>query len=77
MGALADMLQPSEFRGARMVVEIDSHFDTITFIVFFMLNFLILGTSTSGVPIKTMFPLLVLWFGISVPLVFLEAYFAV
>ena len=52
-------------------------FPVITFIVFFMLNFLILGTSTSGVPIKTMFPLLVLWFGISMSLVFLEAYFAV
>ena len=52
-------------------------FPGITFIVFFMLNLLILETRSSGVPITTMFPLLVLWFGISVPLVFLEAYFAV
>lgn len=53
-------------------------FPGITFIVFFMLNLLIWGQKSSGaVPFTTMFALLVLWFGISVPLVFLGAYFAV
>ena len=53
-------------------------FPGITFNVFFMLNLLIWGRRSSGaVPCTTMFALLVLWFGISVPLVFLGAYFAV
>merc|ERR1712135_172588 len=43
-------------------------FPGITFIVFFMLNLLIWGQKSSGaVPFTTMFALLVLWFGISVP----------
>jgi len=43
--------------------------------VFFVLNLLIWGQKSSGaVPFTTMFALLVLWFGISVPLVFLGAY---
>merc|ERR1711990_1429035 len=46
------------------------------FAVFFVLNLLIWGQQSSGaVPFTTMFALLVLWFGISVPLVFLGAYF--
>ena len=46
------------------------------FLVFFVLNFFIWGEQSSGaVPFGTMFALLVLWFGISVPLVFLGAYF--
>ena len=53
-------------------------FPGITFIVFFMLNLLIWKRRTSGaVPFATMFSLLVLWFGFSVPLVFLGAYIAV
>jgi len=45
------------------------------FTVFFVLNLLIWGQKSSGaVPFTTMFALLVLWFGISVPLVFLGAY---
>merc|ERR1711879_150950 len=46
------------------------------FAIFFVLNLFIWGTKSSGaVPFTTMFALLVLWFGISVPLVFLGAYF--
>jgi len=45
------------------------------FIIFFFLNLLIWGQASAGsVPFATMFALLVLWFGISVPLVFLGAY---
>eukprot|EP00406_Dinophysis_acuminata_P043499 CAMPEP_0179311090 /NCGR_PEP_ID=MMETSP0797-20121207/52504_1 /TAXON_ID=47934 /ORGANISM="Dinophysis acuminata, Strain DAEP01" /LENGTH=647 /DNA_ID=CAMNT_0021020847 /DNA_START=67 /DNA_END=2008 /DNA_ORIENTATION=- len=44
--------------------------------VFFILNLFIWGSKSSGaVPFSTMFALLVLWFGISVPLVFLGAFF--
>merc|ERR1719464_46322 len=48
----------------------------IFFIIFFILNLFIWGQKSSGaVPFTTMFALLVLWFGISVPLVFLGSYF--
>ncbi|KAK9682878.1 hypothetical protein RND81_10G103500 [Saponaria officinalis] len=44
-------------------------------VVFFILNALIWGEKSSGaVPFGTMFALIVLWFGISVPLVFVGAY---
>merc|ERR1719272_2098227 len=46
-----------------------------TFVIFFILNLLIWGQASAGsVPFVTMFALIVLWFGISVPLVFLGAY---
>jgi transmembrane 9 superfamily protein 2/4 len=46
------------------------------FTVFFILNLFLWGEKSSGaVPFGTMFALLVLWFGISVPLVFLGSYF--
>jgi len=46
------------------------------FALFFVLNLFIWGQKSSGaVPFATMFALLVLWFGISVPLVFLGSYF--
>lgn len=46
------------------------------FSIFFVLDLFIWGTRSSGaVPFTTMFALLVLWFGISVPLVFLGAFF--
>jgi len=46
------------------------------FCIFFILDLFIWGTKSSGaVPFTTMFALLVLWFGISVPLVFLGAFF--
>lgn len=48
----------------------------IFFSIFFVLNLFIWGEKSSGaVPFTTMFAVLVLWFGISVPLVFLGAYF--
>merc|ERR1711879_336563 len=46
------------------------------FAIFFFLNLFIWGSKSSGaVPFTTMFALLLLWFGISVPLVFLGAFF--
>lgn len=46
------------------------------FAIFFILNLFIWGQRSSGaVPFITMFALLCLWFGVSVPLVFLGAYF--
>merc|ERR1712100_563178 len=46
------------------------------FVIFFVLDLFVWGTESSGaVPFTTMFALLVLWFGISVPLVFLGAFF--
>jgi len=51
-------------------------FPGVVFTIFFVLNLLIWGQKSSGaVPFTTMFALLVLWFGISVPLVFLGSYF--
>merc|ERR1719327_974048 len=45
------------------------------FSIFFVLDLFVWGTESSGaVPFATMFSLLVLWFGISVPLVFLGGY---
>ncbi|KAG5564009.1 hypothetical protein RHGRI_000252 [Rhododendron griersonianum] len=50
-------------------------FPAIAFSIFFFLNALIWGQKSSGaVPFGTMFALVVLWFGISVPLVFVGAY---
>ncbi|KAH9620711.1 hypothetical protein KSS87_013645 [Heliosperma pusillum] len=44
-------------------------------VLFFILNALIWGEKSSGaVPFTTMFALIVLWFGISVPLVFVGSY---
>jgi len=48
----------------------------IFFTIFFVLNLFIWGQRSSGaVPFTTMLALIALWFGISVPLVFLGAYF--
>jgi len=45
------------------------------FSIFFVLNLMIWGAKSSGsVPFTTMFAVLVLWFGVSVPLVFFGAY---
>ncbi|XP_078432050.1 transmembrane 9 superfamily member 7-like [Wolffia australiana] len=50
-------------------------FPGIVFSVFFVLNALIWGEQSSGaVPFGTMFALVLLWFGISVPLVFVGSY---
>ncbi|KAH7284311.1 hypothetical protein KP509_34G048200 [Ceratopteris richardii] len=51
-------------------------FPGVIFCMFFFLNFLIWGEKSSGaVPFGTMFVLIFLWFGISVPLVFIGSYF--
>ncbi|OAY85497.1 transmembrane 9 superfamily member 7-like [Ananas comosus] len=51
-------------------------FPGIIFAIFFILNALIWGEKSSGaVPFGTMFALFLLWFGISVPLVFVGSYF--
>eukprot|EP00252_Welwitschia_mirabilis_P005187 TRINITY_DN1567_c0_g1_i1.p1 TRINITY_DN1567_c0_g1~~TRINITY_DN1567_c0_g1_i1.p1 ORF type:complete len:644 (+),score=75.82 TRINITY_DN1567_c0_g1_i1:60-1991(+) len=51
-------------------------FPGIVFCIFFVLNALIWGERSSGaVPFGTMFALVLLWFGISVPLVFVGSYF--
>merc|ERR1712137_316834 len=48
----------------------------LLFGVFFLLNLVLWGKASSqAVPFGTLFALLVLWFGISVPLVFLGSYF--
>ncbi|EXC11823.1 Transmembrane 9 superfamily member 4 [Morus notabilis] len=50
-------------------------FPATVFAIFFVLNALIWGEKSSGaVPFGTMFALVILWFGISVPLVFVGAY---
>ncbi|KAF5745490.1 putative Endosomal P24A protein precursor [Tripterygium wilfordii] len=50
-------------------------FPGILFTIFFVLNALIWGEQSSGaVPFGTMFVLVALWFGISVPLVFVGSY---
>eukprot|EP00708_Paratrimastix_pyriformis_P002287 GAFH01001029.1.p1 GENE.GAFH01001029.1~~GAFH01001029.1.p1 ORF type:complete len:668 (+),score=246.91 GAFH01001029.1:279-2006(+) len=51
-------------------------FPGIVFLLFFVMNFVIWGERSSrAVPFGTLFAILGLWFGISVPLVFLGAYF--
>jgi len=48
----------------------------IVFVVFFVLNLMLWQEgSSASVPFVTMFAMLVLWFGVSVPLVFMGAYF--
>ncbi|KAH6779379.1 Endomembrane protein 70 protein family [Perilla frutescens var. hirtella] len=50
-------------------------FPGVLFAIFFVLNALIWGEKSSGaVPFGTMFALVLLWFGISVPLVFVGSY---
>ncbi|KAJ9504989.1 hypothetical protein QJQ45_013398 [Haematococcus lacustris] len=51
-------------------------FPGVCFVIFFFLNMLIWGQKSSGaVPFGTLFALCFLWFGISVPLVFVGSYF--
>ncbi|XP_002989231.2 transmembrane 9 superfamily member 7 [Selaginella moellendorffii] len=50
-------------------------FPAVVFSIFFVLNAIIWGEKSSGaVPFGTMFALVCLWFGISVPLVFVGSY---
>lgn len=59
----------------KLALETAFMFPATVFAVFFVLNALIWGQKSSGaVPFGTMFALVFLWFGISVPLVFLGAY---
>jgi len=52
-------------------------FPGLVFCIFFVLNLLVWGEKSSGaVPFNTLLSLLVLWFGISVPLVYLGSYMA-
>ena len=51
-------------------------FPGTVFAIFLTLNFLVWGQKSSGaVPFGTLFALCFLWFGISVPLVFVGSYF--
>jgi len=51
-------------------------FPATLFVIFFILNLIIWGERSSGaVPFGTLFALLCMWFGISVPLCFLGSYF--
>ena len=51
-------------------------FPGVVFCIFFALNLLVWGQRSSGaVPFGTLFALCFLWFGISVPLVFIGSYF--
>lgn len=52
-------------------------FPGVCFCIFFLLNLFVWGEKSSGaVPFTTLLALLVLWFGISVPLVYIGSYFA-
>ncbi|KAL3633428.1 Transmembrane 9 superfamily member 8 [Castilleja foliolosa] len=66
------------FKGAewkRIALRTSVLFPFTVFSVFFVLNALIWGQKSSGaVPFGTMFALVFLWFGISVPLVYLGSY---
>jgi transmembrane 9 superfamily protein 2/4 len=51
-------------------------FPGVVAVLFFVLNLFIWGEKSSGaVPFTTLFILLLMWFGVSVPLVFVGAYF--
>ena len=51
-------------------------FPGVIFSIFFVLNLMIWGQHSSGAaPFGTLFALCFLWFGISVPLVFIGSYF--
>lgn len=66
------------FKGAewkKITLKTAFMFPAILFSIFFVLNALIWGEKSSGaVPFGTMFALVLLWFGISVPLVFVGSY---
>ena len=66
------------FKGAdwkKITIKTAFLFPGIIFALFFFLNALIWGEKSSGaVPFSTMFALVFLWFGISVPLVYVGSY---
>jgi len=70
---LYKMFKGSEWKN--VTIKTALMFPGIVFAIFFVLNALIWGEKSSGaVPFTTMFALVLLWFGISVPLVFIGSY---
>ncbi|CAM8966445.1 unnamed protein product [Rhodiola kirilowii] len=70
---LFKMFKGSEWK--RIALRTALFFPATVFAVFFVLNALIWGQKSSGaVPFGTMFALVVLWFGISVPLIYVGSY---
>ncbi|KAJ6820501.1 transmembrane 9 superfamily member 7-like [Iris pallida] len=70
---LYKMFKGTEWK--RITLKTAFMFPAIVFLIFFVLNALIWGEKSSGaVPFGTMFALVLLWFGISVPLVFAGSY---
>jgi len=73
-GRLYKMFKGPEWK--KIALKTAFMFPAIAFSIFFVLNALIWGQRSSGaVPFGTMFALVFLWFGISVPLVFLGGHF--
>jgi len=82
MGILGGFISARLYKGfggteQRMVtMKTATMFPGVVFIIFFTLNLFIWGQKSSGaVPFGTLFVLLLLWFGISVPLVHVGAFF--
>ncbi|CAD6223867.1 unnamed protein product [Miscanthus lutarioriparius] len=70
---LYKMFKGSEWK--KITLQTAFLFPGVAFVIFFILNTLIWGEKSSGaVPFTTMFALVLLWFGISVPLVFVGSY---
>ncbi|XP_061365245.1 transmembrane 9 superfamily member 8-like isoform X2 [Gastrolobium bilobum] len=70
---LYKMFKGSEWK--KIALRTSIVFPAVVSAIFFVLNALIWGQKSSGaVPFGTMFALIFLWFGISVPLVFLGSY---
>ncbi|RWR82576.1 transmembrane 9 superfamily member 10-like protein [Cinnamomum micranthum f. kanehirae] len=70
---LYKMFKGTEWK--KVTVKTAFMFPAIVFAIFFVLNALIWGEKSSGaVPFGTMFALVFLWFGISVPLVFVGSF---
>merc|ERR1712087_250904 len=60
----------------KMTIVTATLYPGVVSIIFFTLNFFIWGQASSGaIPFTTMVALLLMWFGISVPLVFVGAFF--
>jgi len=69
------LFEGNEGRWKRTTIMTSLVFPGLFFCIFFVLNLLIWGQKSSGaVPFPAMFALLMLWFGVSVPLVFFGAY---
>ncbi|KAJ8634787.1 hypothetical protein MRB53_009054 [Persea americana] len=70
---LYKMFKGSEWK--KITLKTAFMFPAVVFAIFFVLNALIWGEKSSGaVPFGTMFALVLLWFGISVPLVFVGSF---